>query len=328
MLLKSNSPQITVAIDAQGGDHGYAPVVAAVNFALTLYSKMNLLIYGSNECYEKLVKAKIDPKRYEFIQAPMTVPADASPKDVLDYYQGSSMALAINAVKEGRAQAAVSAGGTGPLVTMARHYLGSIGHVRPALAARMPYAMNRFTLMLDLGANAQSDAKDLADFALLGSAAAKAMFNLATPRVALLNVGTEDQKGSHVVREARDLIMNDRSIYLQGYLEANRIFCGDADVIVTDGFTGNVALKAAEGVAEIFGKAAGLRKFIAKMARPDWLLPWQYNGSVLLGVDGVVIKSHGNAGEEAFAVAMVEAARCAQSPLLQILKDNIEKSRG
>ena len=131
----------------------------------------------------------------------------------------------------------------------------------------------------------------------------------------------EERKGSHLVQEAKKLLEQERKLTFTGFIEADRIFRGDADVIVTDGFSGNIALKAAEGVYTIFAKVPGLKRFFARMAQPDWLMPWQYNGSVLLGVDGIVVKSHANAGDDAFAVAVVEAAKSAQLDLAAGMRD-------
>ena len=178
--------------------------------------------------------------------------------------------------------------------------------------------------MLDLGANASSNAKDLHDFAILGQTAYQCFYNVSKPRVCVLNVGSERNKGSALVKEARDLIEQDHSLNCYGFVEADKLFTDDADVIVTDGFTGNVALKAAEGVASAFLNAQGMKKFFSKLARPEWLQPWQYNGSVLLGVDGLVIKSHASAGKEAVAVALVEAAKTAQLNLVETIKKQVQ----
>ncbi|MCR5084611.1 MAG: phosphate acyltransferase [Succinivibrionaceae bacterium] len=315
----------TVAVDATGGDdHSPQSVVGAVRFALSLNPSLRLIVYGPPSFRDEVISAaarvpggstRKGALRLEFREAPESIPQDESPRAVLEGYPRAAMRLAIESVRAGEAQAVVSAGGTGPLVTLSRHILGTIGRLRPALAARMPSGPGRFALMLDLGANASCGAADLHDFARLGQAAARVALGIASPRVALLNVGTEQGKGNRLIHEARDLMRADAALSFQGYLEANRIFRGDADVIVTDGFTGNVALKAAEGVAGIFGAQGGIKRFFARLSRPEWLLPWQYNGSWLLGVRGVVVKSHGSAGVEALAVAMTEAARGAAGDL-------------
>lgn len=315
--------EITVAVDGTGGDRGTANIVNAVRFALALYPKLKLIVFGPSNLEEDLARGRLDMKRVQFVNAAQCIPQDAPVKDVLERYSRSSMRLAVQAVKDGEAQAVVSAGGTGPLVILSRHILGEVSSLRPALCARMPSGPGRFTLMLDLGANAQSTPSDLYDFARLGQAAARINLGIGSPRIRLLNVGTEAGKGSHLVQQARELMEQDKDLGFEGFIEANRIFAGDCDVIVTDGFTGNVALKAAEGVASIFARAPGIKRFFAKLARPEWLLPWQYNGSVLLGVNGVVVKSHASAGDEAMAVAMVEAAKCVQAGLTEALPDEL-----
>lgn len=343
-LLSGNAQEpCTVALDGTGGDHlDTRPVVDAVRFALALYPSLNLIIFGGSQLDLDLTKAGVNKKRYEFRLAQQTIPQDEPPRSVLKNFPHSAMVQALECVKNGQAQAMISSGGTGPLVTLARHILGvqhlspakvklknrmgiqaRSGAVRPCFAARIPVGQNRFSLMLDLGANATCTPSDLYDFACLGHAAALLSLEREHPRLAVLNVGVELGKGNALVQRTKELLEQDRSLQFTGFIEANRIFNDDADVIVTDGFTGNIALKAAEGVASIYGQSQGMKKFFAKMARPDWLLPWQYNGSVLLGVNGVVVKSHAAAGKEAMAVAMVEAARAAQANLAVKMQESL-----
>ena len=179
--------------------------------------------------------------------------------------------------------------------------------------------------MLDLGANALSTSKDLLSFAKLGHCAYKALYDVATPRVSILNVGQERNKGNALVKEARDLIEKVDQINCCGFVEADKLFYDATDVIVTDGFTGNVALKAAEGVAKAFLNASGIKKFFSKLSRPEWLIPWQYNGSLLLGVKGLVIKSHASAGKEAIAVALVQAAKHASLNIVENIESELKK---
>lgn len=313
---------ITVALDGTGGDcaclNGFAK---AVEFALTLYPHMKIIVFGPNTLQDSLSKIRCDQDRVSFVEAPMSIPQDEDPRAVLVGFKQSAMRLCLEAVKQGKADAMVSAGGTGPLVVLSRHILGTFVNIHPALCSRLPAGGNkRYALMLDMGANAHSNAKDLYDFARLGTAAAKILLDNPHPHTAVLNIGTEEEKGNLQVRQARDLIKADELLWSDGFLEPNRIFCGDVDVIVTDGFTGNVALKAAEGVARIFTHGSFLKKMLAKMSWPSWLIPWQYNGSLLLGVDGVVVKSHADAPEQALAVAIVEAARAVKLQLLKKMK--------
>ncbi len=350
-----------VALDGTGGDHrDTRAVVDAVRFAMAMYPQLDLIIFGSSQLEQDLLKAGIKKERYEFRLAQQTIPQDESPRMVLKNYQHAAMVQALACVRDGEADSMISSGGTGPLVTLARHMLGvqhlgpkrtalkariaqELGYspaqvraagetggregsaVRPCFAARIPVGSNRFALMLDLGANASCQPWDLYDFACLGHACARISLEIDSPRISLLNVGTELGKGNRFVHQARDFMAADRSLQFTGFIEGNRIFRDDADVIVTDGFTGNVALKAAEGVADIYPSAGGMKKFFGRLARPDWLLPWQYNGSVLLGVNGLVIKSHASAGIEALAVAVVEAARAAHSELATNMQQQLLK---
>lgn len=319
-LIKVPSKLYTVALDGTGGDRNrLAGIPRAVGFALTMYPDMKLLVFGSQELASDLKKADLDHSRLECRIAPQSIPQDENPRRVLENYPHAAMRQAVEAVKSGEAAAVVSAGGTGPLVALSRHLLGTIGSLHPALCARIPAGKDRYGLMLDLGANAQSSAKDLYDFARLGTAAARVLLQNSQPRTAILNIGSERGKGSELVQNAFDLISSDPRLYTEGFVEANRLFCGEADIIVTDGFSGNIALKAAEGVARIFTHGPMLKRMFAKMAWPDWLTPWQYNGSLLLGVNGIVVKSHANALQEALAVAMVEAARAAKSGLYEAM---------
>ncbi len=350
-----------VALDGTGGDHrDTRAVVDAVRFAMAMYPQLDLIIFGSSQLEQDLLKAGIKKERYEFRLAQQTIPQDEPPRLVLKNYQHAAMVQALACVRDGEADSMISSGGTGPLVTLARHMLGvqhlgpkrtalkariaqELGYspaqvraagetggregsaVRPCFAARIPVGSNRFALMLDLGANASCQPWDLYDFACLGHACARISLEIDSPRISLLNVGTELGKGNRFVHQARDFMAADRSLQFTGFIEGNRIFRDDADVIVTDGFTGNVALKAAEGVADIYTSAGGMKKFFGRLARPDWLLPWQYNGSVLLGVNGLVIKSHASAGIEALAVAVVEAARAAHSELATNMQQQLLK---
>ncbi len=316
-----NENTVTIALDGTGGDNlDVKSIASSVRFALVFCPNLRIKVYGTQQLNSALAAEKIDSKRYEFYEAPECIPQDESPRAVLEGYRVSAMRKAIEAVKNGEADLVVSSGGTGPLVTLARHILGSIEGLRPALCAKIPAGPNKYSLMLDLGANASSTPEDLRDFALLGQIAYKALYNVSSPRVCLLNVGSERNKGSVLIKNARDLIEKDRNISFYGFVESDKMFTNNADVIVTDGFTGNVALKAAEGVANIFLSVDGLKKFFSRFSRPDWLQPWQYNGSILLGVDGLVIKSHASAGKEAVAVALVEATKTAQLGIVEAIR--------
>lgn len=315
---------ITLALDGTGGDNANAGAIAsAVRFATVLNPDLNILVFGSQKLKEALSKEKMDHSRCQFVSAPESIPQDEDPRKVLEGYRNSAMRKAIEAVECGKADAAISSGGTGPLVALSRHILGVFKDMRPALCARIPGGKDKFSLMLDLGANAVCTAKDLHSFAVLGHLAYRTIYGEQSPRVSVLNVGSERNKGSLLVREARDLIEKDTTLNACGFVEGDRLFTSDADVIVTDGFTGNVALKAAEGVAKLFLKSSGLKGVFSKLARPDWLIPWQYNGSVLLGVQGLIIKSHGSAGSDAVGVALNEAYNYVRMNLINSIENEL-----
>lgn len=374
---RAKNKRSCVALDGTGGDHlDTRPVVDAVRFAMAMYPNLDLIVFGSSQLEQDLIKAGVQQDRYEFRLAQQRIPQDETPRAVLQNYSHAAMTQAIACVRAGEADSMISSGGTGPLVTLARHILGvqrlgpkrsafkakiaqELGlssaiarfamhskniedvtgdglntnlaqlqgaPVRPCFAARIPVGSNRFALMLDLGANASCQPWDLYDFACLGQAWAQISLGIDAPRISLLNVGTELGKGNSLIQQARDFVAADRSLQFTGFIEGNRVFRDDADVIVTDGFTGNIALKAAEGVADLYAGMSGLKRFFGKLARPEWLLPWQYNGSVLLGVNGLVIKSHASAGTEALAVAVVEAARAAQAALATNMQQQLWKN--
>jgi glycerol-3-phosphate acyltransferase PlsX len=315
---------ITLALDGTGGDNANAKsMAAAVRFAIVLHPDLKILVFGSQKLKDALDREKMDKDRYEFYSAPECIAQDEDPRKVLEGYRNSAMRKAIEAVADGKASVAISSGGTGPLVVLSRHILGVLPNMRPALCARIPGGKDKFSFMLDLGANAVCNAKDLHSFARLGHAAYKSIYNENSPRVSILNVGTERNKGNAVVRGARDLIEQDKMLNAYGFVEGDRLFTSDADVIVTEGFTGNVALKAAEGVAKLFLDRSGIKGVFSKLARPDWLIPWQYNGSVLLGVKGLVIKGHGSAGADAVGVALHEAYNYASMNLINSIKKEL-----
>ncbi len=324
MLLKADKQNsITVAVDGNGGDRdALAGIGKAAKFALTLYPGMKLIVYGARRLEEDLARGQVLGPRCEFRTAAVQIPQDESPRSVLSGYSQSSMRKAVECVKEGEAQAVISAGGTGPLVVLSRHILGTIGRIRPALCAKIPAGPGRFSLMLDLGANARCTPEDLCCFARLGTAAGRVILGESEPTCAVLNIGSELGKGNELVQGARGLISSCKGLRCNGFTEADRLFTGDNDIIVTDGFTGNIALKSAEGVARVFFHGQGLKRYFAKLARPEWLMPWQYNGSLLLGVRGTVVKSHASARQEALAVAIVEAAKAVKAGLCRALEED------
>lgn len=314
----------SLAVDAMGGDIG-APVTvpAAVDF-LRHHHDTHLFLVGLPDIIEaELQKMAISSalrQRLEIIAASQVVEMDESPQSALKNKKDSSMRVAINLVKEGRAQACVSAGNTGALMATARFVLKTLpGIDRPAIAKMMPSLSGGTTCMLDLGANVDCHAEQLAQFAFLGSALMSALQQQTRPSVALLNIGAEDIKGNEVVREAAELLRAS-DLNFVGNIEADAIYQAQVDVIVCDGFVGNVALKTSEGLASVIMRllkdeftANPLRKLSALASLPvlkavkSRLDPRRHNGASFLGLRGTVVKSHGGTDAFGFFCALAQA---------------------
>jgi len=310
--------RFTIALDAMGGDHGVQVVVPAAVSALEQYADLRLILVGEEAQLNEQM-AQVDPglrERIELEHASQVVGMDEPPSQALRTKRDSSMRVCVNLVKQGRAAASVSAGNTGALMATARYVLKTLpGIDRPAICTTIP-SMRGHVHMLDLGANVDATAEHLYQFAVMGSVLATAVDNNPSPRVGLLNVGQEAIKGNDQVKEAGRLLQHDGLNYI-GFVEGDDIYCGDADVIVCDGFVGNVALKTSEGLARMVGhymklefKRTLFSKLAAVVASPVLrafrrrIDPRQYNGASLLGLQGVVIKSHGSADHVAFGNAI------------------------
>lgn len=306
-----------------GGDFGPPVVIPASLLALAKHNELNLILVGDREVLQKELSShkSYDQSRLTIQHASQKVEMDEPPSHALRSKKDSSMRVAINLVKEGKAQAAVSAGNTGALMATARFVLKTIpGIDRPAIISSFPTESGKKMRMLDLGANVDSTAENLFQFALMGSLLASAVDNIKNPSVYLLNIGKEDIKGDELVKKTSQLLANSNVLNYAGYIEADELAHGKADIVVCDGFVGNVALKATEGVASFISKLLknGFnRNFLTKIAglialpilksvskRID---PAQYNGASFIGLQGIVIKSHGGAKTLAFANALEEA---------------------
>lgn len=315
---------LTIALDGMGGDKAPGIVVEGAALAVRQAPDLRFLLFGD------LAQLQGQVARHPALLAaatlhhtPDAVAGDAKPSVALRQGRNTSMRLAINAVKDGRATAAVSAGNTGALMAMAKVVLKTLpGIDRPAMASVMP-ARLRPVVMLDLGANVDCTAEELFQFAVMGEVYARVILGVTKPLVGLLNVGTEELKGGDVVRGAAALLRDtELAIDFAGFVEGNAVTEGLVDVVVTDGFTGNVALKIAEGTAAMFTSAlkeaiqgAGLRGRLGYLAaRPafqvlrDKFDPRRYNGAMFLGLNGVVVKSHGGTDAVGFAAAINVAA--------------------
>lgn len=314
---------ITLAIDAMSGDHGYTVAVEASLRALAEFPQLKLILVGDEAALRKSLRDHHHDhdSRLEIQPASEVVAMDEAPSKALRNKKDSSMRVAINLVKEQRAQAAVSAGNTGALMAIARFVLKTLpGIDRPAIISPLP-AIGGMTHVLDLGANADCSAEQLVQFAVMGSALVTALHGVEKPRVALLNIGEEEIKGNETIKAASAMLAASPINYT-GYIEGDGIFLHPVDVVVCDGFVGNVALKAGEGVAKLlmhFMREEFTRslptKLIALIARSvlralaKRMDPRQYNGASFLGLQGTVIKSHGGADALAFANAIRVAVR-------------------
>jgi glycerol-3-phosphate acyltransferase PlsX len=306
---------LTLAVDAMSGDHGAAVAVPAALDVLTSMPDLRMIIVGRGDVVRPLL-AGADPGRCTLVEASEVVGMDERPQDALRRKKDSSMRVAINLVKRGEAAACISAGNTGALLATARFVLGMVpGIDRPAIVSAVP-AAHGHTVMLDLGANPDCTADHLVQFAVMGSVIAADLHGIDRPRVALLNIGEEDIKGTDEIRAAHKRLAG-APINYRGFVEGDDIFSGDVDVVVTDGFTGNVALKTMEGLARFIGSvmreeftAGPWRKIGALAATPALngikarLDPRAYNGASMVGLAGVVIKSHGGADRAAFGSAV------------------------
>lgn len=319
--------RLTIALDAMGGDHGPDVIVPAALQIAQNHPELHLILVGDEPRLRQALTGRdagiLD--RISVRHASELVEMHESPSKALRGKKDSSMRVAINLVKQGEADACVSAGNTGALMAIAKFVLKTIPGVdRPAIVAMMP-SKTGHTHVLDLGANVDCTAEHLCQFAIMGYELVKAVEDREHPRVGLLNIGEEEIKGNEQVKHAAKLLAETHINFL-GFVEGNDIFAGTVDVVVTDGFTGNVALKAIEGLSKllasslraefgrnIFTKLLGLFALPVLTAFKNRFDPSAYNGASFVGLRGIVVKSHGNADQRAFAnairVAMLEVEK-------------------
>ncbi|OGT51798.1 MAG: phosphate acyltransferase [Gammaproteobacteria bacterium RIFCSPHIGHO2_12_FULL_42_13] len=311
-----------IAIDAMGGDKGPSVIVPAAIQVLRRHSSLKLIFVGREEALRmRLSRARDVSDRFEIQPAAEVVAMDESPALALRNKKDSSMRVAIQCVKEGRAQACVSAGNTGALMATARFVLKTTEGVdRPAIMARIPTTTARDTMMLDLGANVDSTPEQLLQFAVMATKVVRIAEGIASPSVALLNIGSEDIKGNEQVKKAAELFSHSSEIHYKGFIEGDGIFAGGTDIVVCDGFVGNSVLKACEGLSKLISHYAHKEikrhwwtKLLVLPALPvlnsirKKVDPRHRNGASLLGLNGVVIKSHGGADKIAFSYAIERA---------------------
>ena len=319
------SDSVTIALDVMSGDEGVEAVVPAAIDTLKKHSNVKLLLIGDEKRIAEKLPSGADADRLEVIHASQVVTMDDPPALALRGKRDSSMRQAINCVKEGRAEACVSAGNTGALMATARYVLKTLpGIDRPAIGTAIP-SLQGHTHMLDLGANIDSSAEHLFQFAVMGSVLANAVDDIAEPRIGLLNIGEEAIKGNDQIKEASRML-EASSLNYRGYVEGDGIYSDLVDVVVCDGFVGNVSLKTSEGVAKMIAhymreefmnswinKLAGLVATPVLKAFKNRIDPRRYNGASLLGLQGIVVKSHGGADafsfQHAIEIAILEVAK-------------------
>jgi len=331
---------VIVALDAMGGDHAPGSVVQGAAIAMRRLPNTEFLLFGDTAKLEPLVaRHKKLADRFHIHHTDVRVADDAKPSVALRAGRQSSMRLAIDAVAEGKAHCVVSAGNTGALMAMARFSLKMFpGIDRPAMASFFPTRRGE-SVMLDLGANIECDAENLVQFALMGEVFARTVLGIKQPSVGLLNVGSEEMKGHDAVRGAAMRLRQPGSpINFFGFVEGDDIGAGTVDVIATDGFTGNVALKTAEGTARLFTdflRASFRHSLTARIgyvfAAPALaklrkrLDPRHYNGAVFLGLNGLAVKSHGGADALGFANAIGVAVDMQNNRLLDLIRDGLQR---
>jgi glycerol-3-phosphate acyltransferase PlsX len=333
-----------IAIDAMGGDSGPAAMIAGVGRAHRRDSSLRFVIYGD----ERLIRPELEQTRHdssaiEVVHTPEAIAATEKPSQAIRRAKTTSMGMAIAAVKDGQADAAVSGGNTGALMAMSKLALRTMpGIDRPALAAVLPTLGETDLVMLDLGANTECDAQNLVQFAVMGAAYARCGLKIDQPRVRLLNIGTEELKGTDELKEAAALLRE--ADYLpfsfDGFTEGDQLSRGNVDVVVTDGFSGNIALKTAEGTARFVTdllrrafKSSLRSKAGFALSRPALNLlkvhldPNNHNGAVFLGLNGLVLKSHGSASPKGTANAIKVAARMVRNDITRKIGEDLDNFR-
>lgn len=348
------SNRITIALDAMGGDYAPNAVIEGANKALLEHSEsdanflLDFLVFGDKEIIKPLIAKFPELKKSSsIIHSEHKIASDDKPSYAVRNSKNTSMGMAINAVKQQDAHAIVSSGNTGALMAIAKLALRTLpGINRPAIAGLLP-TINGKIVALDLGANAECEPSNLVEFAIMGDAFAKVMLNKTNPSIALLNIGSEDIKGNETIKSAAQILHSQDCLNFTGYVEADDITRGVVDVVVADGFSGNIAIKMAEGTAYL------CRSLLQEAFKTNWLSKLgyllaknsikktfkaidgrYYNGAMLVGLNGVVVKSHGGADPIAFANAVEVAVELSRNNINQkiiqeinILQQHISNSK-
>lgn len=335
---------MVLALDAMGGDFGPTVVVPASLQALSIYPQLILLLVGNPDVIESVLK----PSHFKYTNRLIVIPAksvisdSARPAQAIRLSQDTSMRIALELIKSGRAQACVSAGNTGALMGLSKLVLKSIhGIDRPALVTVLPNLKKSKTVILDLGANIACNDVMLVQFAIMGSVLSEHIVGVTNPRVALLNIGSEETKGLDNIRSASEILHTIESIHYIGYIEANDLLTGKTDVLVCDGFIGNITLKTMEGIIRVilsllqssYPRRKKMHHWIFKSMK--WYMskfflkqfmqlnPDRYNGAYLVGLRSTVIKSHGNANKHAFTEAIIQAVNAVEKKIPEKIADRL-----
>ncbi len=320
-----------------GGDNGLAATAPGVAQAISQHPDLHCLLVGDADRIRTAIKGIEAQERVQIVHASESVDMHESPASALRSKKDSSMRVAINLLAQGQASACVSAGNTGALMATARFVLKTLpGIDRPAIIGALPRP-DGHVHVLDLGANVDSPAEILLQFGLMGDSMVRTLEGVQRPTVGLLNVGSEEIKGSETIKQAAELLRTSRLNYI-GYVEGDDIFNGSVDIIVSDGFAGNIALKASEGLAQMLIRVMReefsrglLSKIAALIAAPvlrsfrDRIDHRRYNGAMLLGLNGAVVKSHGAADELGFHHAIGVARLAAQNDLVAHIRSDLEE---
>ncbi|MUK40879.1 phosphate acyltransferase PlsX [Aliivibrio fischeri] len=331
--------QLTIAIDAMGGDFGPQVTVPAAVQALSQFPELKITVIGDRDAIStQLTRLNYIPNsRFSIVHSESVIGNNTQPSKALRHSRGSSMRMAIDMVANKEADACISAGNTGALMGLSRFTLKLLpGVERPALISPLPTKNNQRTWMLDLGANVSCDAETLFQFAVMGSELAEQTLKRKA-KVALLNIGEEEIKGNDQIKRCAEMLNQCQDIEFIGYIEGDKLYQGIADVVVCDGFVGNVCLKTSEGVAHLFLDqlkshliTSKFKQFIAKWLFGDvisclkGLNPDQYNGASLIGLRGIVVKSHGSADVSAFNNAIKEAVHEVKRQIPNRISDRLE----
>ena len=326
--------KVNIAIDAMGGENSPKKIIEGIELSLKSSNENFFFLYGQ----EKIVKKELDKKKKlikfcEIVDTKDIVVDHESPLTAAKKGKESSMWKAIEAQKENKCDISLSAGNTGALLIISKLLLNTIeGISKPALAGLWPNK-NNMNIVLDLGANIECNEKNLIDFSCMGSALYKSIFNIEKPKVSLLNVGLEEYKGNEILKKTYSILknINVKNFDFQGYIEGNQIMDGEVDIIVTDGFTGNVALKTAEGTANFITQ--NLKKSLNKLSIffsypalkrfKEKLDPRKYNGAIFLGLQSPVVKSHGSTDSLGFSYSINLCNQIVKGNLIDKIKSNL-----